>query len=286
MVARPTLSPVTTPLRRLTIVVLVVVVAVVAAACGEDEEGSGTTASTGAPGGGGTVELAGGYVLESYTTDGETVPAATADPATLTVTNGSFSATTGCNVLNGNVDTSALPAVTFEPGPMTMRACADPAVDAQEQALVTGLPLVTDVEVDGDTTILLDEAGDVLFTFVPGLAGLEGTDWTATGVNTGDALESSALTEALTLGFDTEGTVSGNGGCNSFSGSYTTEGDTIEIGELASTLIGCEPDVATLEQQYLAALGASSTFELVGTTLTLRDDQAAMQVTLTLAPGS
>ena len=256
------------------------VLALIATACGDDS----SDGSTAEPREGEMTAPEGNFVLESYAGPDGTVPAVEGSEAVLVLRAESFEGDTGCNVLNGTVDADP-PAIGFELGPMTLRACADPAVDAQEQAVVDGLPRVTDFELEGDTLTLLDEAGDVLFTFTAGLSGLEGTTWAVAGVNTGDALESSALTEALTLDFATDATVSGNGGCNSFTGSFTTDGDTIAITGLATTMMACEPDVATLEQQYTAALEAATTYQLSGTSLTLRDDDGAMQVTATLATG-
>ena len=60
----------------------------------------------------------------------------------------------------------------------------------------------------------------------------------------------------------------GSDGCNSFSGPYTTDGDTLSVSpELASTLIGCEPAVSELAQQYVTALQSAATFEISGSML-------------------
>ena len=60
--------------------------------------------------------------------------------------------------------------------------------------------------------------------------------------------------------------------------SFTTEGDTLEIGPLATTRKACAEDVNAQETAYLAALEASTTFTIRGTTLELRDDDGALQV--------
>lgn len=91
------------------------------------------------------------------------------------------------------------------------------------------------------------------------------------------------MTEALTLDFGTEGSVTGFGGCNNFRGSYTLEGGVISFSEFASTEMSCEPDVMELEDKYLAALAAASVVERSGNTLNLRDDKGATQVAATLA---
>jgi heat shock protein HslJ len=265
-------------LRRFSIVLVVVLASLAMVSCGTDDD-----ASPPADDGGDTMPaLTGTWVLEAYAAPGteQLTPAATA-PAMLTFADGAFNGDTGCNVLNGSYTTDDDAGITFELGPTTMRACIEDDITAQEAALVAGLPVVTDMELDDDELALLDDTGAVRFVFRAGATGLEGTSWQVTGINTGDALESNALIEAFTLDFGADGTVSGNVGCNSFTGSYTIDGSSLSVSALASTTRACEPDVGALEQQYTAALEATTEFELRGSTLTLRDDAGAMQVTLT-----
>jgi heat shock protein HslJ len=51
-----------------------------------------------------------------------------------------------------------------------------------------------------------------------------------------------------------DGKVTGSGGCNQFGGSYTQDGDALEIGEIVSTQMACGPKVDAVERAYLAAL--------------------------------
>jgi heat shock protein HslJ len=266
----------TSLLRRFSIGLFIVLASVAMASCGTDEDGSPP-----ADGGSRTMPaLTGTWVLEAYAAPGtEQLTPASSAPAMLTFADGTFNGDTGCNVLNGNYTTEGDAGITFELGPMTMRACLEDDITAQEEALVAGLAVVTDMELDDDELALLDDTGAVRFVFLPGATGLEGTTWQVTGVNTGDALESNAQIEAFTLEFGPDGTVSGNVGCNSFTGSYSTDGSSLSVSALASTTRACEPDLGALEQQYTAALEAATEFELRGSTLTLRDDAGAMQVT-------
>jgi heat shock protein HslJ len=268
--------------RRLWLGALVLSALLVLGACGSStDSGSGTATTSPATTATG-MTLVGPWVLASYAGPDGPVPASPG--ATMAfAADGTFSGNTGCNVLNGTYTTSGS-SMTVTPGPMTMRACADPAIDAQEQALVTGLPTVTGFAIAGDQLTLSDSSGAPLFVFTAGPTGLEGTSWKVTGVNNGrGAVEGTSLTEALTLEFG-GGTVSGFNGCNTFSGSFTTTGTTITIStDLATTLIACEPDVDALAQQYTTALTASTTYEVSGSMLTLRDAEGAMQVTATSA---
>ena len=268
--------------------VALVLAALVLAACGSSSSGEAdaSSASAASPSAA-TVELAGTtWNLTAYTApDGASVAATTApDLASMTfAADGSWAGTTGCNRITGGYvqDGSAL---TLTPGAMTEMACTGP-VAAQETAIVAALPLVASFR-GTDQLELLSAEGTVLLSFAPGIAGLAGTDWQATGVNNGkDALVSAEGMDALTLSFDAQDAASGQGGCNSFSASYsTTDPDGLAFGELASTFKACEDAVMELEQQYFAALGNVATYQLEGSRLTLRDSAGATQATFEQLP--
>lgn len=57
-----------------------------------------------------------------------------------------------------------------------------------------------------------------------------------------------------------EGRVSGNSGCNRFSGPVTLEGDSINFGPLASTRMACAEELMRLEEAVLDLLGKATRF--------------------------
>lgn len=61
------------------------------------------------------------------------------------------------------------------------------------------------------------------------------------------------------------GRVSGSGGCNRLSGSFTRTGSALRIGQLASTKMACA-DAArgVVEAQFLQVLQAAATYRLAG----------------------
>jgi heat shock protein HslJ len=65
-----------------------------------------------------------------------------------------------------------------------------------------------------------------------------------------------------TISFSGDGTVSGNAGCNTFSGSYTVDGSNLTFGPLASTKMACEGAKGTLETAFLGAIQATTTYEI------------------------
>ena len=57
-----------------------------------------------------------------------------------------------------------------------------------------------------------------------------------------------------TIEFTAEGRVSGFAGCNTYSGSFTTDGATLTLGPIAMTEMACQRPGSAVESDYLAAL--------------------------------
>ena len=64
------------------------------------------------------------------------------------------------------------------------------------------------------------------------------------------------------IAFSGDGTVTGEGGCNTFNGTYTTDGSKLTFGPLSSTKKACGDAADTLEQAFLTALQATQTYEI------------------------
>lgn len=65
-----------------------------------------------------------------------------------------------------------------------------------------------------------------------------------------------------TLEIAADGKVSGNGGCNRFSGSATIDGDKITFGQLASTMMACTEAAMDQEHKFHAALADARTYRI------------------------
>ena len=65
-----------------------------------------------------------------------------------------------------------------------------------------------------------------------------------------------------TLSFSGDGTVSGNAGCNTFTGTYSADGSTLTFGPLATTRMACEGAKGTLETAFVGALQATTAYEI------------------------
>jgi hypothetical protein len=73
-----------------------------------------------------------------------------------------------------------------------------------------------------------------------------------------------------TAGFH-DGTVHGSTGCNQYSASYSVDGASLDIGDLAMTLMACPPPRDEVEKQYVRALGLVTTWARDGDELVLSD---------------
>jgi heat shock protein HslJ len=264
-----------TPFALIGAVALVVLVT----ACGDDDDDDEAAAASVAP-----ADLAGTkWVLSSYVEDDDDVEAAAIAALDFGTDGGTLNGTTGCNNFGGTYTQNGSD-LTIALGPMTLVACTDEATTAQEQAIVDGLPRTASFTSSGQLA-LLDDNGVAILIYDANAAGLEGTSWTATGVNNGaGGVESTALTSAISAAFAAGGALSGSAGCNQYNATHDTAGsDELTISDIATTRMACADDVMTLESQYTAALAKVATYSISGATLTLRDADGATQVTFAAA---
>jgi heat shock protein HslJ len=68
-----------------------------------------------------------------------------------------------------------------------------------------------------------------------------------------------------------DGAIGGSGGCNSYFGSYTLDGDAVTFSGIGSTLMACEPPAGDVETAYFSNLELVATWFSDGGSLTLND---------------
>ena len=105
---------------------------------------------------------------------------------------------------------------------------------------------------------------------------LTGTDWMLVSYTAEDGGRAGPSAPS-SIRFD-DGVVSGNTGCNGFSGPYTSDGDALTIGDLAVTQMYCEPTSAQ-EPAILAGLGDVVAYRTDTGDLELLDKQGNSQLT-------
>lgn len=200
---------------------------------------------------------------------------------------GSVAGSDGCNRYSTQYTVDG-DSITINPnGISTMMACPEPQM-AQASAFMAALGSAVTFSLDGGNLSLIDSAGTTVASFAPVSSDLAGTSWNVTNYNNGkEAVVGLIADTTITLVFGDGGQVSGSSGCNSFSGSYTSDGaGSIQIGQLASTMMACvEPEgVMDQEAQFLAALPLATTYSVEGNVLDLRSADGAMQVRAEAAP--
>ena len=97
---------------------------------------------------------------------------------------------------------------------------------------------------------------------------LANTNWKLHGMNMNEV---PLPRSSITIRFGADGSLSGNSGCNDYSGSYTVNGDALSVGPLAGTGALCGDDLDMQEQRYLAILQSAATFEMSRNLLIIRD---------------
>ena len=190
---------------------------------------------------------------------------ANAAPTLAFSTDGHVTGTTGCN------DYSAL--FSVEGDRMTVgglgvaQKLCEGAHGEQEAAFLNGLGGAAswhatetgDLEIDGAATIRATTG--VAATKPPPTPGaaLGGTAWDLTEM--GGTADFAHLVP--TIEFAADGTVSGFAGCNTFSGTFKTDGGALMLGPLATTNIGCQRPASEVESMYLTALAGVSKWTIL-----------------------
>jgi heat shock protein HslJ len=151
-------------------------------------------------------------------------------------------------------------------GAMATTKMACPGLGGEvEQAFTTELERVSRWAVDEGELVLYDGDDERLRFRTASPAGR----WEVTGIRLPDSVSSPLPGTTLTATFGDDGKLSGNAGCNPYSTTYTTEGDTIEIAPPAAGEAACEKAIMEQEQAYLQALPTAATYTVDGSILTL-----------------
>lgn len=95
----------------------------------------------------------------------------------------------------------------------------------------------------------------------PELALLAGEAWTVTAIGDDELPDTE---RPVTLRFGADGTVAGQGPCNSFRGTYRVTESRLALGQIASTLMACTPAIMARERAFLDALREISDLETPG----------------------
>jgi heat shock protein HslJ len=177
-----------------------------------------------------------------------------------------------CNTVLGTYQTTG-DQLTITLGPSTLVGCPP---DSQADIFLQQLSNVNAYLFAGDALILniQFDAGGMRFAALQN-ASLTGTAWKAQAITIRGGFSTLINGTEITIQFGTDGKVSGSSGCNRFTGSYEATDDQLTFGPLATTRMACAQDIMDQEQGFLNALAATTTYRIVGTTLTLYDATGA-----------
>jgi heat shock protein HslJ len=114
---------------------------------------------------------------------------------------------------------------------------------------------------------------------------LAGTSWKLTSYGPVASPKPAAPDVETSLDFGNDGKVSGNFGCNSFSGDYTVNDDTIRFGAIMTTLMACEGSRMEQEAAGFQVLKETIHYKLDGSTLTITSSDGGNVLTFTAAAG-
>jgi heat shock protein HslJ len=191
---------------------------------------------------------------------------------------GKLSGSAGCNNYTASYQTEGSK-ISIGLAASTRKAC-EPAVMDQEQQYLAALSTAATYRIDGNKLELRTADGALAASFTKAPASsdaLPGSAWIVVDYNNGKGgVVSTMAGTDLTANFGTDGMLSGNSGCNTYSASYKIDGNKISIGPAATTRMACEPAVMDQEQQYLAALSTAATYRIEGSKLELRTADGAL----------
>lgn len=171
---------------------------------------------------------------------------------------------------------------------MTQMACEEPLMQV-EAAYTAVLGQVDAAEVTDEGAGLVLTGAETTLTYTAETpVALEGMRWRIDGIAIGNDAVSSTIAGAdadITL---EDGTFSGTTGCNRMNGGYEASGDPGEGSiafddAIATTKMACEPDIARQEATILAALAATASYTIEGSSMTWSDADGAFLLSLTVA---
>jgi heat shock protein HslJ len=180
----------------------------------------------------------------------------------------------GCNRFSG---TFQLDGAKLKLSPLisTKRACVDAELQEIEDVLLALLEKVKRYEIDNDTLYLYEDdfaalafkvEPESVSATVPGAGKLFGPMWMLTEIH-GRAVATSKPYIQLD---GASRRVSGDGGCNRFSGVFEIDGANLRLSRLSSTKRACvDNQLQQIETSFMSALDRVTRFEVRGDTLRL-----------------
>jgi len=221
------------------------------------------------------------WSLQSYRgADGETKAVRADVRVDAVFAAGKVSGTSGCNNYQGP---ALISGSRMQSGPLatTKKVCL-PSVMEIEQAYLANLENAARAVVDDESgsLVIRNADGDATLTFaVEKPREFSGSSWKLALCSDGTGGVVPVLEGTrINITFEQNGKLGGLAGCNSYWGTYTTEGNALSIGAVGSSELSCAEPAGIMKQEkaYLQALQAAAIFKIEGDTLELRSGDGSL----------
>jgi heat shock protein HslJ len=240
------------------------------------------TACSSGPGSGGTLEGS-TWVLRSFEQAGELVLVPEAEYADAEFTASRVRGFGGCNEYTAAYRAGGRTLLVSQSA-STLAACAEQSMTF-EQTYLALLDSSRFYSARRDTLTIYDEIGSTVLVFDAAPRNALLGHWRVDSFATGPGAVSAVLPDTeLEVVFGI-GSVGGSAGCNSFSGTYGTNGNVVRVGQLATTRKACPEDVMDQETAFLEALQGIALVEPRADSVNLTDLDGSLAVAL-IRPGA
>jgi heat shock protein HslJ len=184
----------------------------------------------------------------------------------------------GCNTYDAFYQAGARTLFVTQPR-STLMACAQPSMDLETAYLAALNNSRSFTERAGELVIFDGDRNTILRFDAAPRNPLLGK-WVVDSYGIPPSTVTAVLPDtALDIAFGIV-SVGGFAGCNSFSGTYGTNGNVVRISQLATTRLACEQPVMDQETAFLAALGGVARIDSRGNQLNLEDRDGHLLVAL------
>ena len=212
------------------------------------------------------------WVLVAYGDSDDLTPS---EPGVMTTAifsaDGSVSGSTGCNsysvgyTLNGSQINFGLPI-------SNLKACATGA--KQESDYLAFFENAQTYQLGIDALEIRSGDGSQVMRFSSQNLPLENVRWQLSSINGQPLPEGVSVNVIFTPGDSPiaqggENTISGNGGCNTFTGSYSLTGETFTTSPLAQTQMMCEESAIRIEEIFVTGLQNVKSYQIILDQLTI-----------------
>ena len=231
---------------------------------------------TGGPGSGGIIEGT-EWILRSYAQGEDLVIVPETQYADAEFDRARVTGLSGCNTYNGLYRTGTRTLLISQVA-TTLMACDEESM-AFEQAFLTDLQASRFYTVRRETLTIYGSKGSTLLVFDASPRNPLLGNWDVTSYASDNAVVSAPADVRLEVVFGLA-SVGGFSGCNSFSGTYGTNGNYVRISRLASTQKLCDEAVMATETAFLKAFDGVSFLDRQGQTMLLTDRSGSIRLTL------